>query len=283
MTHASKGTSQDGFDAEWRVANLLTVEGDLISGYELFDEADLDAALARFDELDRPSAPRLQNAATKARARLADAFNHRDLDGFLALHNGRYEDRRKGLRNEGPVSPEFARAVLFEAPESWRLETEGIAIRGDHLGLTRERFRDTDEADRPITVETLMLTEVNDDELISYAVNFDPDDINGAISELTARWIASGEVAHPGIIESADRLSEIVNRHDWDAIAAHFGGATYVNHRQLANAGNDTIADWLSSMRTAPPSRFRTSCSAFSTVIASPISKPSTKTSATWP
>jgi hypothetical protein len=32
---------------------MFTVEGDLISGVEVFEEADLDAALARFDELDR--------------------------------------------------------------------------------------------------------------------------------------------------------------------------------------------------------------------------------------
>ena len=60
----SHGTSQEGFDAEWRVIDLFTVEGDLISRCELFDEADIDAALARFDELSRP-APRLENAASQ--------------------------------------------------------------------------------------------------------------------------------------------------------------------------------------------------------------------------
>ena len=64
VTHAAHGTSQEGFDAEWRMINLLTVDGDLISRCELFDEADLDAALARFDELSRP-APRLENAASR--------------------------------------------------------------------------------------------------------------------------------------------------------------------------------------------------------------------------
>ena len=34
---------------------ILTVEGDLFDRCEIFDEADLDAALARFDELDRPT------------------------------------------------------------------------------------------------------------------------------------------------------------------------------------------------------------------------------------
>jgi hypothetical protein len=49
-----KGTSQQGFDAEWREIGVFTVEGDLISRAEVFDEADLDAALARFDALSRP-------------------------------------------------------------------------------------------------------------------------------------------------------------------------------------------------------------------------------------
>ena len=54
----------EGFDAEWRIIQLLTVEGDLVNRCEIFDEADLDAALARFDELSRP-APRLENAASR--------------------------------------------------------------------------------------------------------------------------------------------------------------------------------------------------------------------------
>ena len=54
-THAAHGTSKDGFDAEWRGVDLVTVEGDSISRCEVFDEADLDAALARFDQLCRPS------------------------------------------------------------------------------------------------------------------------------------------------------------------------------------------------------------------------------------
>ena len=51
VTHVVNGTSQEGFDAEWREISLLTIEGDLINRCEIFDEADIDAALARFDEL----------------------------------------------------------------------------------------------------------------------------------------------------------------------------------------------------------------------------------------
>jgi hypothetical protein len=51
VSHAATGTSQVGFEAEWRGVDILTVEGDLLSRCELFDETDLDAALARFDQL----------------------------------------------------------------------------------------------------------------------------------------------------------------------------------------------------------------------------------------
>ena len=55
VTHAAHGVSQEGFDAEWRMLFIYTVEGDLVSRFEIFDEADLDAALARFDEISRPT------------------------------------------------------------------------------------------------------------------------------------------------------------------------------------------------------------------------------------
>jgi hypothetical protein len=51
VTYAANGTSGEGFDAEWREITLLAFEGDLISRCEIFDEADLDTAVARFDDL----------------------------------------------------------------------------------------------------------------------------------------------------------------------------------------------------------------------------------------
>jgi len=51
VTYAANGTSREGFDAKWREITLLTFESDLISRCEIFDEADLDAATAKFDEL----------------------------------------------------------------------------------------------------------------------------------------------------------------------------------------------------------------------------------------
>jgi hypothetical protein len=130
------------------------------------------------------------------------------------------------------------------------LSTETVAIRGSRFSLTRDCCRDTDAPGQPITVEVLTVLEVDDDGLIRYMVSFDTDDINAAFAELTARWIASGEVAHPQVIETHHRFTEIFNRHDWDALAEMSAGTIFVDHRQLAAEGTDTIADHMPSMRT---------------------------------
>ena len=64
VTHKGRGASREGFDAEWREVMLFTVSGNSFNRCEVFDERDLDTALARFDQLSRP-VPRLENAAAK--------------------------------------------------------------------------------------------------------------------------------------------------------------------------------------------------------------------------
>jgi hypothetical protein len=150
----------------------------------------------------------------------------------------------------GSARQQAVRAVFEEAPASWRMHAEPIAIRGSRLELTRESYCDIDDADRPIVVEFLHVMELGDDDLIRDIVSFDPDDLDDAVAQLTARWITSGEVAYPELIEAVDRINATINRHDWDGVATHFVGAEYVNHRQLGHAVNGTIDDWLSSLQT---------------------------------
>ena len=69
--HVARGSHQ-GFDAEWRDIGVVTVDGDMINRYELFDEADLDAALARFDEL--PPRARLTRKRSKSSGRTLRAY-----------------------------------------------------------------------------------------------------------------------------------------------------------------------------------------------------------------
>ena len=61
------------------------------------------------------------------------------------------------------------------------MEVEPIAIRGSRLSLTRECYRDIDDADRPIAVELLHVIELDDDDLMRDIVSFDPDDLDDAV------------------------------------------------------------------------------------------------------
>ena len=96
VTYVSHGASREGFDAEWRVVHVLTLEGDMINRCEVFDEPDLDAALARFDEL-QPQAPRLENAASQAAERFQAHFAARDWDAMRG-----HSDRRPLQRRSPP-------------------------------------------------------------------------------------------------------------------------------------------------------------------------------------
>ena len=99
VTQVSNGTSQEGFDAEWREINSSTVDGDLINRCELFDEADLDAALARFDELSRP-APRLENAASRVYERFVDVLRGPRLGRHGRDNRRGHVQRRSSSRRE---------------------------------------------------------------------------------------------------------------------------------------------------------------------------------------
>ena len=111
FTQVARGTSQEGFDAEWRIVEFMSVEGDLISRAEFFDEADIDAAIAKFDELSRP-APKLENAAHHVLELFLAYFPSRDWDAMAELLADDFsaDDRRRvvnaGVRTVGmPRSP----------------------------------------------------------------------------------------------------------------------------------------------------------------------------------
>jgi hypothetical protein len=120
--------------------------------------------------------------------------------------------------------------ALFEPPESWRLSTEPIAIRGSRLSLTRECCRDTDAPDQPITIEVLTVVEVDDDDLIHCTVSFDPDDINAALEELNARYLVGEAAAHAHTWSVIAALYAGFNRHELPATTSDF---TYIDHRPL--------------------------------------------------
>ena len=99
ITQAIHGTSREGLDAEWQNVGLFTFEGDLANRCEIFDEADLDAALARFDEL-HPQARRLENSAS----RMYDRLQHIPRGSRLGRLGG--DGHRRHLQRRSPSGGE---------------------------------------------------------------------------------------------------------------------------------------------------------------------------------
>ena len=138
VTHLSRGISQEGFDAEWRDVHMLAVEGEMVSRSELFDEVDLDAAIAGFDQLGQP-APRLDNAASQVYERMWEYFRAQDwgaLTGLVA-DDEVIDDRRRVVngvvrqgRNAGIQELQTAADIGFAITM-----VDVKATRGDRLGF----------------------------------------------------------------------------------------------------------------------------------------------------
>jgi DNA-binding SARP family transcriptional activator len=140
VTHTAHGTSHDGFDAEWREISLVTADGDTVNRCELFDEADLDAALARFDQLSRP-VRRLENAASQAAERYLARYAARDWDALAKiLADDIVTDDRRRVVNAGirhGRDAEIASLRAYADAGITYMTYVVIAARGERLVLVR--------------------------------------------------------------------------------------------------------------------------------------------------
>jgi len=238
-----KGTSAEGFCAEWRMANIYLVEGDLISRAEIFDEADLDAALARFDELTGP-APRPENAASRANARFIAYFADRDWEGVASVlaEDHCSDDRRRvvgaGLRSGRDADIENLRAI---ADLGGSMAAEVIAIRGDRLVLSRNRFSG---GGRPqeFVVESLTVVEIDVNGLIAAVAAFDLNDLDAAFEELEVRYLAGEAAAHARTWSVITEVYAAAGRCEIPRTTADF---VDVDHRQLAVIGSGELKPYL--------------------------------------
>ena len=216
VTHVAKGTSLDGLDVEWRLIDAVTIDGDLINRYEMFDETDLDAALARFDELSRP-APRLGNAASELAERFRAHFVARDWDAMAEILTDDivHDDRRRvvgaGVRHGRDAEIENMRTAADLG--SRNMESTIIATRGERLALLRLRFSDEDQAAEALLLEVLGIVEVNADNRIATHVAFDPNDTDTAFEELDTRYLAGEAAPHAHTWSLIARSSAAFNRH----------------------------------------------------------------------
>ena len=232
VTHVAKGTSLDGLDVEWRLIDAVTIDGDLINHYEMFDDTDLDAALARFDELIRP-APRLGNAAGELAERFRAHFVARDWDAMAEILTDDivHDDRRRvvgaGVRRGRHAEIENMRTAADLG--SRNMESTIIATRGERLALLRLRFSDEDQAAEAFLLEVLGIVEVNADNRIATHVAFDPNDMDAAFEELDARYLAGEAAPHANTWSLITRNYAAFNRHEFPSAAP---GWMTIDHRR---------------------------------------------------
>jgi class 3 adenylate cyclase len=251
VTHAAHGTSKEGFNAEWAGVQILTVEGETINRSELFDEADVDAALARFEEL-HPQAPRLENAASQVEARFWRSYGTRDWDGMAELSADHiYTDDRRSVVNSGVRHgrdnqlADMRSLADFEA----NITATVIAIRGERLVLTRVCSSNRNLRHGEWDTQWLVLAEIGADELFSAHVVFDADDIDAAFDELDARYIAGEAAAHAHTWFVIARECAAFNRHEITGA----DGVSIVDHRRGALFTSSNMSAYIGASRDLTP------------------------------
>ena len=244
VTQVMKGTSRDGFDAEWREVGILTVEGDLINRGELFDEADIDAALARFDELD-PQTRRLENAASQLAERFQACLVAQDWAAMTAMtaEDIVTDDRRRvvgaALQRGRAVNLAHIRASVDIGMAN--LKSTIIATRGERLMLDRVRFLGHDQSPEAFFTEILRVFEMNTEGRIAAGVYLDPDDIDAAFEELEARYLVGEGAAHAHAWSVIARTYAAFNRHEFPSTTPD---SVYIDHRPLVtNDASDLAAN----------------------------------------
>ncbi|MEB3061512.1 BTAD domain-containing putative transcriptional regulator [Mycolicibacter sp. MYC101] len=221
VTHAASGTSQEGFDAAWRITVIFIVDGELLTRCEMFDEADLHAALTRFDELSR-AVPRLENAASRAEARFGASFATRDWDTIAELlaDDSSTDDRR-------PLVGVGARCGRDVVIADWRATADvgvqnvtstPIATRGERLVLSCYRFSGHDQRPEAFRTDVLGLVELDAHQRIESAVMLDLDEIDAAFSELDARYLAGEAAAHAHTWSVITDICASFNRYELPAV-----------------------------------------------------------------
>ena len=231
VTHLARGISQEGFDAEWRDVHVLAVEGDMVSRSELFDETDLDAAIARFDELSRP-APRLENTASQIADRVMAHFTAREWDAATAMLADDFssDDRRRtvnaGLRRGRDAAIKDANANADLGAKE--ITSTVIATRGERLVLRRARYSDSTQGPEAFYVDALSIYEINGVGRVAANVTFDIDDIDAAFEELDARYLAGEAAPHARTWSVITGSYAAFNRHEVPA-----ADWVTVDHRQI--------------------------------------------------
>jgi len=177
-----EGTDAQGNKLQWATINVISLDSGQVR-MDVYDTADLDAALARFEEL-HSQTRRLENAATRVYERLHAEFTARDWDGITEiLADGYYQHDRRPVvggeirRGRGSLMEDLRAAADLGITDA---TSDAIATRGERLTLTRVRYSRSHEEPEAYHADLLQIVEIDADERITALVAFDPGDIAAA-------------------------------------------------------------------------------------------------------
>lgn len=208
-------------DSEIGYWSVTIVRDGLMASQERFPPDRLDLALARFGELcdNHPTrALTLENLCTRAWTRFGQALIRRDWVEVAEAYSENlvYEDRRRGLRDRR-VGRRAQLEQLKAAADAGAARFEGVvvAVRGDRLALHRNIIRGKDAGG--FEVETLSVHELEPGDGFVADIVFDADDLDAALDELDARYVAGEGAPYTSAVEFARRGLRAMNERDWDA------------------------------------------------------------------
>lgn len=252
ISHATRATSREGFDAEWRMVLLVAVDG-VVNHCEVFDEGDLDVALARFDHLNRP-AQRLENAASQIAERFFAYFAACDWDSLATtLADNVSHDDRRHVVNAGVLHGRDTQIANLQAIAEVGItdfSSTVIATRGARLALVQTRSSGPDQVSDGVLTEELGVVEINSDNQMAAYVTFDPGDFDSAVAELDARYLAGEAAPYARTWSFITRAYAAVNRNELPAMTPD---SEFIDHRAVLTAEREDLTGYLPALWDLTP------------------------------
>ena len=202
------GTLPDGGEFESLYLWLSIIKDGRGTRLELFEMDALDAALARFAELQPDPLRITPNEVARSYERLgrhgydSDAFRALAADDFV------FDDRKKHALVVGGIEEWIGSLDFLWNETHTRVDTRLIATAGDRLALQEVHWHES-PGEAPFEIDGYRITEIDESGKIRAFVLFDLDDRAGADEELSERYYASGADGVPSWAADSDANARI--------------------------------------------------------------------------
>ena len=254
------GTREGGaFETNAVLVQSLAEDG-RAQRFDMYSLDQLDAARTRYAEL-VAAAPRIENLATRAAERGADAWRAHDWAAYDALLAPGF----RSIDRRGHVQLELDREGWLASYRELRDMTtalptpEVVATRGQRLALIRTHWTAAAGDVGPSEIENLTVFETDENGVHTLVLGFDPHDLDAAFEALDERFDA-GEAAP--YARRPHRVEHAINAHDWEGVASSFAPEFVLeDHRQPAvfalRSGDEYVAVTRGLLEHAPDAILR--------------------------